>query len=120
MRSRLSTPMLKAGSWVSPDRTRYRSLTDTQLRIVRTLVRPGAEENPFPERLQLRNQFRRSQEQRLLLSRLVEAADKSSFEGMNKITAPLLRTLTLTLAPGDAESIDWTGCIRLSIGILYS
>ena len=64
--------MLKAGSWVSPDRTRYRSLTDTQLRIVRTLVRPGAEENPFPERLQLRNQFRRSQEQRLLLSRLVE------------------------------------------------
>ena len=38
-----------------PDRTRYRSLTDTQLQIVRTLIRPGAAENPFPERLQLRN-----------------------------------------------------------------
>ncbi|UVL11446.1 DEAD/DEAH box helicase family protein [Pseudomonas rhodesiae] len=36
------------------------------------------------------------------------ASDKSSFEGMNKIAAPLLRTLAL--APGDAESIDWTGC----------
>jgi len=34
-----------------PDRTRYRSLTDTQLQIVRTLIT----ENPFPERLQLRN-----------------------------------------------------------------
>ena len=40
---------------VRPDRTRYRSLTDTQLQIVRTLIRPGAAENPFPERLQLRN-----------------------------------------------------------------
>ena len=38
-----------------PDRTRYRSLTDTQLQIVHTLIRPGAAENPFPERLQLRN-----------------------------------------------------------------
>ena len=38
-----------------PDRTRYRSLTDKQLQIVRTLIRPGAAENPFPERLQLRN-----------------------------------------------------------------
>lgn len=38
-----------------PDRTRYRSLTDTQLQIVRTLIRPGAAANPFPERLQLRN-----------------------------------------------------------------
>lgn len=38
-----------------PDRTRYRSLTDTQLQTVRTLIRPGATENPFPERLQLRN-----------------------------------------------------------------
>ena len=38
-----------------PDRTRYRSLTDTQLQIVRTLIRPGAATNPFPERLQLRN-----------------------------------------------------------------
>ena len=38
-----------------PDRTRYRSLTDTQLQIVRRLIRPGAAENPFPERLQLRN-----------------------------------------------------------------
>ena len=38
-----------------PDRTRYRSLTDTQLQIVRTLIRPSAVENPFPERLQLRN-----------------------------------------------------------------
>jgi len=38
-----------------PDRSRYRSLTDTQLHIIRTLIRPGAAENPFPERLQLRN-----------------------------------------------------------------
>lgn len=38
-----------------PDHTRYRSLTDTQLQIVRILIRPGAAENPFPERLQLRN-----------------------------------------------------------------
>lgn len=38
-----------------PDRTRYRSLTDTQLQIVRTLIRPGAAANPYPERLQLRN-----------------------------------------------------------------
>lgn len=36
------------------------------------------------------------------------AADKSSFEGRNRIAASLLRTLAL--APGDAESIDWTGC----------
>ena len=34
---------------VRPDRTRYRSLTDTQLQIVRTLIRPGAAQNPFPE-----------------------------------------------------------------------
>lgn len=40
---------------VRPDRTRYRSLTDAQLQIVRRLIRPGAAENPFPERLQLRN-----------------------------------------------------------------
>lgn len=40
---------------VRPDRTRYRSLTDTQLQIIRTLIVPGAAENPFPERLQLRN-----------------------------------------------------------------
>jgi integrase len=38
-----------------PDHTRYRSLTDPQLQIIRTLIRPGAVENPFPERLQLRN-----------------------------------------------------------------
>ena len=38
-----------------PDHARYRSLTDTQLQIIRTLIRPGAAENPFPERLQLRN-----------------------------------------------------------------
>ena len=38
-----------------PDRTRYRSLTDTQQQIIHTLIRPGAQENPFPERLQLRN-----------------------------------------------------------------
>lgn len=40
---------------VRPDHTRYRSLTATQLQIIRTLIRPGAAENPFPERLQLRN-----------------------------------------------------------------
>jgi len=40
---------------VRPDRIRYRSLTDTQLQIVRALIRPGTEENPFPKRLQLRN-----------------------------------------------------------------
>lgn len=40
---------------VRPDHARYRSLTDMQLQIIRTLIRPGAAENPFPERLQLRN-----------------------------------------------------------------
>jgi len=38
-----------------PDRIRYRSLTDTQLQIVRTLIRPNAVDNPFPQRVQLRN-----------------------------------------------------------------
>lgn len=38
-----------------PDRTRYRSLTDTQQQIIHALIRPGAPDNPFPERLQLRN-----------------------------------------------------------------
>lgn len=38
-----------------PDHASYRSLTDAQLQIIRTLIRPGAVENPFPERLQLRN-----------------------------------------------------------------
>lgn len=36
---------------VRPDHARYRSLTDTQLQIIRTLIRPGAAENPFPERV---------------------------------------------------------------------
>ncbi|AZC75994.1 hypothetical protein C4K31_3091 [Pseudomonas chlororaphis subsp. piscium] len=40
---------------VRPDRARYRSLTAPQLQIIRTLIIPGAVENPFPERLQLRN-----------------------------------------------------------------
>jgi integrase len=40
---------------VRPDRTHYRSLTEPQLEIIHTLTRPGAPENPFPERLQLRN-----------------------------------------------------------------
>ncbi|WP_256822201.1 MULTISPECIES: site-specific integrase [unclassified Pseudomonas] len=40
---------------VRPDRARYRSLTDPQLQIIRTLIIPGAVENPFPERLRLRN-----------------------------------------------------------------
>jgi hypothetical protein len=35
--------------------TRYRSLTDSQLQIVRILIRLGTAENPIPERLQLRN-----------------------------------------------------------------
>lgn len=39
---------------VRPDHPRYRSLTDTQLQIIRTLIRPGAAENPFPKRLRLR------------------------------------------------------------------
>lgn len=38
-----------------PNRTCYRSLTETQQEIIRALIRPGATENPFPERLQLRN-----------------------------------------------------------------
>jgi superfamily II DNA or RNA helicase len=36
------------------------------------------------------------------------AADKSSFEGMNHMAAPLLQAALL--APGDAEVIDWGGC----------
>ncbi|MCO3721281.1 site-specific integrase [Pseudomonas aeruginosa] len=38
-----------------PQQVRYRSLTDAQLEIIRALIRPGATENPFPERVQLRN-----------------------------------------------------------------
>lgn len=40
---------------VRPDHNRYRSLTATQLQIIRTLIRLGAAENPFSLRLQLRN-----------------------------------------------------------------
>lgn len=36
------------------------------------------------------------------------AADKSSFEGMNQMSAPQLQVAVL--APGDAEFIDWAGC----------
>ncbi|MEL4277004.1 DEAD/DEAH box helicase [Shewanella oncorhynchi] len=36
------------------------------------------------------------------------AADKSSFEGVNKMAPPLVQALSL--APGDTRSIDWTGC----------
>lgn len=36
------------------------------------------------------------------------AADKSSFEGMNHMAAPLLQIETLS--PGDAQSIDWANC----------
>ena len=52
--SGLRAPLLVQAGY-RPDRTRYRSLTDTQLQIIRTLIVPGAAENPFPERLQLRN-----------------------------------------------------------------
>lgn len=38
-----------------PQQARYRSLTDAQLEIIHTLIRPGSTENPFPERVQLRN-----------------------------------------------------------------
>lgn len=40
---------------VRPDRTRYRSLTNNQLENIRAIIYPGAPENPFPARLQLRN-----------------------------------------------------------------
>lgn len=40
---------------VRPDRTRYRSLTDSQLQIIRPLIRPGAAEDLFPKRMQSRN-----------------------------------------------------------------
>lgn len=36
------------------------------------------------------------------------AADRSSFEGMNQMSAPQLQVAALS--PGDAEVIDWTGC----------
>lgn len=36
------------------------------------------------------------------------AADKSSFEGMNQMSAPQLQAATLS--HGDAEIIDWAGC----------
>lgn len=36
------------------------------------------------------------------------AADKSSFEGMNQMSAPQLQVAVLS--HGDAEVIDWTGC----------
>lgn len=38
-----------------PNQTRYRSLTDAQLQIIRELIRPSAANNPFTNRLQLRN-----------------------------------------------------------------
>jgi len=40
---------------VCPQQARYRSLTDAQLEIIHVLIRPGGAENPFPERVQLRN-----------------------------------------------------------------
>lgn len=43
---------------VRPDRARYRSLTDPQLQIIRTLIRPGAVGNPFPKRLQMTQAIR--------------------------------------------------------------
>ncbi|EOX9018457.1 DEAD/DEAH box helicase [Pseudomonas aeruginosa] len=42
------------------------------------------------------------------------AADKSSFESVNKMAPPLVQSLSL--APGDTRSIDWTGC---EIGIEF-
>jgi hypothetical protein len=36
------------------------------------------------------------------------ASDKSSFEGMNLMAAPLLQVQALS--PGDAETIDWSNC----------
>ncbi|WP_241493935.1 hypothetical protein [Pseudomonas mediterranea] len=46
---------LRATSSTFGRTARYRSLTDTQLQIICTLIRPDATENSFPERLQLRN-----------------------------------------------------------------
>lgn len=40
---------------IRPNQTRYRSLTDAQLQIIRGLIQPGSPSNPFPKRLQLRN-----------------------------------------------------------------
>ena len=40
---------------VRPQQVRYRSLTDAQLEIIRAVIRPNATENPFPQRVQLRN-----------------------------------------------------------------
>lgn len=42
------------------------------------------------------------------------AADKSSFEGMNQMSAPQLQVAVLS--HGDAEFIDWTGC---AIGVEF-
>lgn len=42
------------------------------------------------------------------------AADKSSFEGMNQMSAPQLQVAVLS--QGDAEVIDWTGC---AIGVEF-
>jgi superfamily II DNA or RNA helicase len=39
---------------------------------------------------------------------LFYAADKSSFEGVNEMAAPQLQVATL--AAGDADFLDWTGC----------
>lgn len=40
---------------VRPQQARYRSLTDAQLEIIHAMIRPGGSENPFPQRVQLRN-----------------------------------------------------------------
>ncbi|KTT63914.1 recombinase [Pseudomonas oryzihabitans] len=38
-----------------PQQARYRSLTEAQLEIIHALICPGDADNPFPERVQLRN-----------------------------------------------------------------
>lgn len=40
---------------VRSQHARYRSLTDSQLEIIRALIQPGTPGNPFPDRVQLRN-----------------------------------------------------------------
>lgn len=40
---------------VRPQQARYRSLTEAQVEIIHALICPGGADNPFPERVQLRN-----------------------------------------------------------------
>lgn len=99
---------------VRPDHARYRSLTDTQLQIIRTLIRPGSAENPFPERLQLRNW--------LMIELLLETGIRRGVnllgrgDGMHKCCGTCRSGITTNRYPRDISigvSTDSTGACQM-------